>query len=148
VQKTIEACRVHYPTALAVMDGVLLPPNVKNAICMPKADQLVKAVSAASIFAKCDRDELMILLADEYPHYGFHNNVGYGTPQHKRALQAKGPCPVHRYSIGCVQEAADKFGVGYATTSKSSQNKGAPGKILGWRQPPRGMRVSTSSSKR
>jgi len=147
VRKTIEACRVLYPDALAVMDGSSLPSDVQNVICMPKADNLVKAVSAASILAKADRDELMILAADEYKNYGFHTNVGYGTDQHMAGLQRWGPCPIHRFSYRNVQEVAAKFGMNGTASSKPSQTKTQPGKILGWRQPPRGMRVSTSSRK-
>lgn len=147
VRLVINTCRTHYPEALAVMDGVVLPANVQNVLCMPKADDLVKAVSAASILAKADRDELMILLADEYPRYAFHTNVGYGTDQHLAALERFGPCPVHRFSCRNIREVAEKFGMNQAASSKPSQNKAPPGKILGWRQPPKGMRVSMSSRK-
>lgn len=147
VRMAVAACRVHYPDALAVMDGAEIPADIQNVLCMPKADHLVKAVSAASILAKADRDELMILLADEYPKYGFHTNVGYGTDQHMAALERFGPCPVHRFSYRNIKEVAAKFGMGPAASSKPSQNQGAPARILGWQRLPKGMRASTSSKK-
>lgn len=147
VKLAIKACRLVYPDALAVMDGLTFPAGLQNVLCMPKADNLVKAVSAASILAKADRDELMILLADEYPQYGFHTGMGYGTAQHLAALERFGPCPIHRFSYRNIQEVAAKFGMNGAPSSKPSQTETQPGKILGWRQPPHGMRVLTSSRK-
>jgi ribonuclease HII len=34
-----------------------------------------------------------------YPGYGFAEHKGYGTPQHLAAIQALGPCPIHRRSF-------------------------------------------------
>lgn len=148
VRQTINDCRVHYPDALVVMDGNILPTGLTNAICMPKADNLVRAVSAASILAKCDRDELMILAHEEYPGYSFNTNVGYGTDAHLAALARLGPCPIHRLSYRNVREAAAKLGREVPDSSKPSQNQQAPCKVLQWPRSPRGMRVSTSSNKR
>lgn len=65
----------------------------------PKADLLIKAVSAASIIAKVARDNYMIKLAEKYPEYGFEKHVGYGTKLHREALAQHGPCPEHRHSF-------------------------------------------------
>lgn len=62
----------------------------------PQADGLYWPVSAASILAKVIRDELMTELSYEYPVYGWDNNAGYGTEQHRDALKKYGPCPLHR----------------------------------------------------
>lgn len=145
VELAIKACRLVYPNALAVMDGLTFPAGLQNVLCMPKADNLVKAVSAASILAKADRDELMILAADDYPNYGFHTNVGYGTDHHMAALERFGPCPLHRFSYRNIKEVAAKFGLTAATSSKTSQTTSAPSRILGWPRQHKGMRVSTSS---
>jgi ribonuclease HII len=65
---------------------------------MSKGDQKHYCISAASILAKVDRDNLMIEYAKEYPHYGFESNMGYGTKQHMDALKEYGICEIHRKS--------------------------------------------------
>ncbi|MGH7641285.1 MAG: ribonuclease HII [Candidatus Dormibacteria bacterium] len=62
-------------------------------------DRLVPAISAASIVAKVHRDRLMRKLHPRFPHYGWDENKGYGTPHHLLALQRHGPCRHHRLSF-------------------------------------------------
>lgn len=66
------------------------------------ADGSVPAVSAASIIAKVARDAFMAEVARKYPQYGFEKHVGYGTPQHRQALQRYGACNLHRQSYSPV----------------------------------------------
>ena len=66
---------------------------------MPKADDLVKEVSAASIVAKVARDNYMIDLAKKYPEYFFDTNMGYGTAKHLQAIREHGVCSEHRKSF-------------------------------------------------
>ena len=75
---------------------------------IPKADSLVKEVSAASIIAKVARDNYMIELAQKYPGYGFDKHVGYGTKTHREALEKFGPCEEHRRSFRPVVKLAPK----------------------------------------
>jgi ribonuclease HII len=95
-------------STLRVVDGF---PNgtdgigVPGAIGLPKADMLVPAVSLASIIAKVTRDRHMHELAGQYPGYGFASHKGYGTPEHQRALQEKGPCEIHRKSYAPIKNA-------------------------------------------
>ena len=56
------------------------------------------SIAAASIIAKVHRDRLMVELDARYPGYGFARHKGYGTREHRRALDALGPCPIHRRS--------------------------------------------------
>ena len=60
------------------------------------------AISAASILAKTARDAEMRRLAEQYPHYGFEHNMGYGTPEHLLALQTHGACSIHRRTFAPV----------------------------------------------
>ena len=66
---------------------------------MPKADDLVREVSAASIVAKVARDHYMCEVAEKYPEYGFEKHVGYGTAMHREAIVKFGICPEHRRSF-------------------------------------------------
>jgi len=66
-------------------------------------DALVPGISAASILAKCARDEHMLELDVQYPGYGFAGHKGYPTAAHVAALRQLGPSPVHRRSFAPVQ---------------------------------------------
>jgi ribonuclease HII len=71
---------------------------------MSKGDQKHYSISAASILAKVDRDNLMIEYAKKYPDYGFERNMGYGTKEHMNALKEFGVCDIHRRSYKPVAE--------------------------------------------
>ncbi len=72
-----------------------------------RADGLIPAVSAASIVAKVARDAWMSEYACKlFPAYGFGSHVGYGTKRHIEALEAKGPCNLHRFSYKPIQKYA------------------------------------------
>lgn len=62
------------------------------------------SIAAASIVAKVARDEYMIEMDKRYPQYGFANHKGYGTLEHREALEQYGPCPIHRKNYGSVRE--------------------------------------------
>lgn len=66
-------------------------------------DGLVHSISCASIVAKVVRDRLMKRLARRYPGYGWETNVGYGTPEHRAAIDAFGLTPHHRRTFMRVQ---------------------------------------------
>jgi ribonuclease HII len=65
-------------------------------------DAIEPCISAASIIAKEHRDRLMRAAAVEHPHYGWSTNMGYGAPQHLRALAEHGPTALHRRSFAPV----------------------------------------------
>ncbi|HID33834.1 MAG TPA: ribonuclease HII [Anaerolineae bacterium] len=62
------------------------------------------SIAAASIIAKVHRDRLMVELDARYPGYGFARHKGYGTRAHRRALDALGPCPIHRHSWAPIRQ--------------------------------------------
>jgi len=72
-------------------------------------DVLSACVAAASIVAKVARDQLMVLVDQFYPHYGFARHKGYGTRRHLRALARHGPCPLHRRTFAPVREAGPQL---------------------------------------
>jgi ribonuclease HII len=57
------------------------------------------SIAAASVLAKVTRDRLMVELDRTYPGYGFANHKGYATPEHYAAIEALGPCAIHRRSF-------------------------------------------------
>jgi ribonuclease HII len=68
-----------------------------------RGDDLVPAISAASILAKTYRDAHMSALDASYPGYGFARHFGYPTLAHVAALRRLGPCPIHRRSFAPVR---------------------------------------------
>jgi len=56
-------------------------------------------IAAASILAKTERDNLMKKLSEEFPVYGWGSNKGYGSAQHRKAIETDGACPHHRHSF-------------------------------------------------
>ncbi len=65
----------------------------------PKADELVPAVSLASIVAKVYRDAYMKRMHAKHPRYGFDEHKGYGTRKHYWALKKHGISPIHRLTF-------------------------------------------------
>ena len=91
---------------LALTPGLLLidgnrfkPYPFIQHLCVVKGDSLYASIAAASVLAKTHRDALMTQLAAEHPHYGWERNMGYPTPEHKRALLQHGDTPWHRRSF-------------------------------------------------
>ena len=68
-----------------------------------KGDARCYNIACASIIAKVTRDRLMRSLAARYDGYGWSHNVGYGTREHRRALDALGLTPHHRKRF-CLEE--------------------------------------------
>jgi ribonuclease HII len=81
------------------VDGNMLPPITLRCRAIVRGDQLVAAISAASILAKVARDAEMAHMDQRYPGYGFASHKGYSTPEHLAALRARGPCEIHRRSF-------------------------------------------------
>lgn len=67
--------------------------------CVVKGDSIYSSIAAASILAKTYRDDYMLQLHETYPHYHWHNNKGYGTLEHRKAIETHGLCIHHRKSF-------------------------------------------------
>jgi len=65
-------------------------------------DALVLSIAAASIVAKVTRDRLMARIGLAHPGYGFERHMGYGVPEHAKALDTLGPTVHHRRSFAPV----------------------------------------------
>ena len=68
-----------------------------------RGDDLVPAISAASIVAKTWRDARMAELDLQYPGFGLAQHQGYPTAAHLAALARLGPSPIHRRSFAPVR---------------------------------------------
>jgi len=68
-----------------------------------RGDDLVPAISAASILAKTWRDAHMAELDTQYPGFELARHQGYPTAAHLAALARLGPSPVHRRSFAPVR---------------------------------------------
>jgi len=90
---------------MIIMDGHInyCAPKYPNVTCIVKADLTEPIVSAASIYAKVKRDDVMVRFGEKYPNYKFEKHVGYGTKVHIEALQKFGPSKLHRYSYKPIQ---------------------------------------------
>ncbi|MGH8643731.1 MAG: ribonuclease HII [Gammaproteobacteria bacterium] len=88
----------------AYIDGKHAPELPCVAMAVVKGDQLIRAVSAASIIAKVARDREMSLWHEKYPGYGFCTNKGYATQAHLHALATLGATPLHRHSFKPVSQ--------------------------------------------
>ena len=74
-----------------------------------KGDATYLSIAAASILAKCYRDELMERLHEEYPMYGWKDNKGYPTPYHQEAVLKYGNSPYHRRSFQLKRQLRLEF---------------------------------------
>ncbi len=88
-----------------LVDGNKVPECNCSVYPVIKGDQLVDAISAASILAKQERDRELCSLHERYPEYGFAKHKGYPTRMHMEALDKYGVSPVHRLSFAPVRRA-------------------------------------------
>jgi len=82
-----------------LLDAFALPEAHLPQTAIVRGDSKSFTIAAASIVAKVYRDNFMTLVDDEYRHYGFAANKGYGTAQHRQALRQHGACALHRSSF-------------------------------------------------
>ena len=88
--------------AYVLTDGYAIEGLAIPNVAVWKGDQVVTAISAASIIAKVTRDRMMIELDKKYPQYGFAKHKGYITAAHTEALKEHGPCIEHRKSFSNI----------------------------------------------
>src|ERR1035437_1740819 len=77
-------------------DGRLRINATRAVHCLVRGDNLVPAISAASIVAKVHRDAIMTAMHKDAPHYNWASNKGYGARVHRDAILAHGPHREHR----------------------------------------------------
>jgi len=90
---------------LLLIDGHIFAPYFGIVHqCVVQGDATYASIAAASILAKTHRDEYMLRLHEEYPHYGWNENKGYGTAFHRKQLKEIGLSPYHRKTFGICKE--------------------------------------------
>lgn len=62
-------------------------------------DGISASIAAASIIAKVHRDKLMSELHNDFPHYNWFSNKGYGSKDHRDAIHQHGLTVWHRKSF-------------------------------------------------
>ena len=83
-----------------LIDGNMIPRDLTiSAEAIVKGDARSLSISAASIVAKLWRDDHMVALAQQHPHYGWDKNAGYPTAQHRLGLERFGVTEHHRRSF-------------------------------------------------
>jgi len=94
--------------AYVLTDGYAIEGLTVPNIAVWKGDQVVTAISAASIIAKVTRDRIMREMDLTYPGYGFAGHKGYITAAHTAALKEKGVTPIHRRSFSNIAALIEK----------------------------------------
>ncbi|GIW41343.1 MAG: ribonuclease HII [Candidatus Binatia bacterium] len=102
MRRAVEALSVR--PAYLLVDGRRIPGIEIPQERIVGGDRRSFSIAAASIVAKVTRDALMREADRLYPGYGFARHMGYGTREHREALERFGPCPWHRRSFLSVAQ--------------------------------------------
>ncbi len=87
------------PELLLIDGNRFVPYQSIQHHCIVEGDGLYSSIAAASILAKTYRDEYMTKLHEQHPHYNWKQNKGYGTKEHRAAIEIHGLCEHHRKSF-------------------------------------------------
>jgi ribonuclease HII len=94
--------RVACEGAICLVDGFRLPGCGVEHRQVVDGDATSAAIAAASVIAKVSRDRYMHGAGSAYPGWGFDENVGYSTPEHRDAIARNGISILHRRSFASV----------------------------------------------
>jgi ribonuclease HII len=94
--------RVAVPGAACLVDGFRLPGCAVAHQPVIDGDARSAAIAAASVIAKVTRDRYMCRIDALYPGFGFAENAGYSTPEHRDAVIEHGPSDLHRRSFQSI----------------------------------------------
>lgn len=101
------------PEAVIIDGNRFKPYQALPYTTIVKGDAKYLSIAAASILAKTYRDDYMNELAQQYPQYGWQENKGYPTRQHREAIRQWGVTPLHRKSynlLGDLRQLTFDFG--------------------------------------
>lgn len=97
------------PELLLIDGNRFIPYRELDYECIVKGDGKYLSIAAASILAKTYRDDLMIELAKTHHQYGWGNNAGYPTKEHRAAITQYGITPYHRKSFKLLPDQLELF---------------------------------------
>jgi len=108
MHKAIEGLKI-VPQLLLIDGNRFTPyPGIEHR-CIIKGDGIYMSIAAASVLAKTHRDVFMQKLHLEFPEYGWNNNKGYPTLQHRRAIMKFGQSVWHRQSFRVSEQLRLEF---------------------------------------
>jgi ribonuclease HII len=91
--------RVARPGCVCLSDGFPVGEMWPHQRAVVNGDARSAAIAAASIVAKVTRDRFMHRADALHPGWEFATHVGYATPEHRAAIEARGVSPLHRLSF-------------------------------------------------
>jgi ribonuclease HII len=106
--------RVACDGAICLVDGFRLPRCSVDHRPVIDGDATSAAIAAASVIAKVSRDRYMHRADSRYPGWGFDENVGYSTPEHREAILENGISALHRRSFQSIAYSQLELGGGVA----------------------------------
>ncbi|HKB44861.1 MAG TPA: ribonuclease HII [Chitinophagaceae bacterium] len=93
-----------------LIDGNRFTPYKKlRHECIVQGDGKYASIAAASVLAKTHRDAYMRQLHKEFPYYNWKQNKGYGTEEHRNAIEVHGVCKYHRKSFNIMSNQISMF---------------------------------------
>lgn len=109
LQATLKAMVVAVESLSLFPDFILIDGNQTLQLSLSqksikKGDRLCNSIAAASIVAKVTRDRMMLECHQKYPQYNFAKHKGYGTKEHRKAIERFGICELHRKTFRGVKE--------------------------------------------
>lgn len=81
-----------------LVDAENIPIDIPQ-LSLIKGDEKSHGIACASIVAKVYRDRLCEKWGQDYQGYKIEKNKGYGTKEHREAIEAFGPSPIHRMTF-------------------------------------------------
>ena len=103
MNKAVEKLKVK-PEHLLIDGNRFRPQHKIPFTCMVKGDGRFFSIAAASVLAKTYRDDFMLKIHDEFPHFAWDKNKGYPTKKHRTAIKRYGITPYHRLSFRLLDE--------------------------------------------
>lgn len=90
---------------LLLIDGNRFKPESDIPFeCIIEGDALYASIAAASILAKTYRDDFMQELHLQHPDFGWAQNKGYATPEHRSVIVRLGYTAFHRRTFHIAEE--------------------------------------------
>ncbi|MDJ0612654.1 MAG: ribonuclease HII [Rhizobiaceae bacterium] len=106
---TLSVERLPAPADAALIDGKDVPEGLIHiGKAFVKGDARSVSIAAASIIAKVVRDRMMKEADRHFPAFGFAGHKGYGSKAHREAIEACGPCLLHRKSFSPIKQMLER----------------------------------------